>query len=321
MSNSGNTSFSQTAAEIIADSLTLLGVYGQGDTVSAADTTFCMNILNKMVKNWEGQGIHLWTANEAAIFLTVGQQSYRTGATDTDVGGVDPIFNSLTVNASGNTLSVQSTVGISIGDNIGIQLSTNVLQWTTVATIPDVNTITTVANLNAQALAGGSVFSFTTRLDRPLQIINARFWAQGGGFERPIEMQGRTQFMYLPNKTQTGKAVAAFYAPKVNDSFFYVWPVADSCGDCIRISYVRRIDDFNTTADSPDLPQEWLECITYNLAVRVAAAYGIATSKLNPDISTIAQSSLAEMSMYDSEPSSLHIVPNYDYYSNYNERN
>jgi hypothetical protein len=313
MSTSNSTSFNQTASQIIADSLTLLGVYGQGDTVSSADIAFCMNILNKMVKNWEGQGIHLWTANEAAIFLTVGQQSYKTASTDTDIGGVDPIFNYLTVNASGNTLTVPSTAGVLIGDFIGIQLSTNVLQWTTVATIPDVNTITTAANLTAPALAGASVFSFTTRLDRPLQIINARFWAQGGGFERPVEMQGRTQYMYLPNKMQTGKCVAAFYAPKVSESYFYTWPTADSCGDCIRISYVRRIQDFAATSDNPDLPQEWLECITYNLAVRVASAYGIATAKLNPDISQIAAQSLAEMSMYDSEPGSLHIVPNYNF--------
>jgi hypothetical protein len=124
---------------------------------------------------------------------------------------------------------------------------------------------------------------------------------------------GRDEFMQLPNKPQVGPCVSYYFAPKVSDAWFYTWPTADDVNSCIKFSYLRRIQDFVASTDNPDLPQEWLEPITYNLAIRIAPAYGIATQKLNPDISVIAQSSLQEMQLWDSEEGSYRICPNYRY--------
>jgi hypothetical protein len=312
MSTSNTTTFNQTASQIITDTLCLLGVYGQGDTVSTNDFNFCLNILNKMIKGWEGRGIHLWCQSEGALFLTLGQQSYGIASADTDIAGDSPSINVSTATATGVTISLASTTGIKVNDNIGIQLDIGTIQWTTVTTINSTTQLTINNTLTSQSSAGNSIFSFTTRVDRPLMITNTRFYAQGG-FERPIDIVGRDQFMMLPIKSQTGKANQAYYSPHVSDCTMYLWPVADSVGDCLKFSYVRRIQDFVASTDNPDLPQEWLETITYNLAVRVASSYGIATQKLNPDISTIAAQSLEMMEMFDAEPGSLHIVPNYDY--------
>lgn len=312
MTTSNSTDFSLTRDQIITQALNLLGVYGQGDTVSTNDISFAATALNMMIKSWEGQGIHLWTSAEAALFFTLGQQKYSLASSASDITGDYPIFNLLTSSASGSSLIVSSTTGITANDNIGIKLDSGVIQWTTVASIVDSVTINLNASLSSTASAGNNVFSFTNRTDRPLEISSARY-RYVDGTERPLNKKGRDDFMKVPLKTTTGKANQYYYAPKVNDAWMYLWPTADDVGDCIRFSYSRRIQDFDASTDTPDLPQEWLEAIVYNLAVRLAPGFGIATGKLNPDISVVAQTSLMQMQLWDSEEGSLNVVPNYRY--------
>jgi len=312
MTTSNSTDFILTRDQIITQALNLLGVYGQGDTISANDISFSATALNMMIKSWEGQGIHLWTSSEAALFFTLGQQKYSLSNTSSDITGDYPIFNLLTSSASGSNLIVNSTVGINVNDNIGIKLDSGIIQWTTVLSIPDATTINLNASLSGTASTGNNVFSFTTRTDRPLEISSSRY-RYSDGTERPLNKKGRDDFMKVPLKTTTGKANQYYYAPKVSDAWMYLWPTADDVGDCIRFSYSRRIQDFDASSDTPDLPQEWLEAIVYNLAVRLAPGFGISTGKLNPDISMIAQTSLMEIRLWDSEEGSLNIVPNYRY--------
>ena len=42
----------------------------------------------------------------------------------------------------------------------------------------------------------------------------------------------------------------------------------------INIRYRRPIEDFDSAGNDPDFPQEWLECLGYNLAVRIAPQFG-----------------------------------------------
>lgn len=313
MTTSGITSFEQTRDQISTDTLTLLGIYGTGDTPSTVDLSFCANILEKMVKGWEGQGIHLWTATEATLFLTLGQQKYSLASTATDVIGDYTIFNTLTNAGVGSSIVVTSTVGIKVNDNIGVVRDAGTIQWTTVSSVNvDGVTLGLNAPISGSASAGNQVFSFTNRTDRPLMLTSVRFRSLGG-YERPIEIMGRTDYMNISSKTSTGPVNQVFFAPKVSDAWLYTWPCCDTIGEVLNVSYIRRIQDFNSANFNADIPQEWLETITYNLAVRIAPAYGISTQKLNPDISAIAQSSLAQMQLFDGELGSLRVNPNYDW--------
>jgi len=311
------TSYNQTVSQIITDSLSLLGVYGQGDTVSTNDYNFCLNLINKMVKAWEGRGIHLWTSVEGAVYFTVGQIFYDLASTSTDHAGQDPIFNQLVTTCNSSLVNVGSTFMMKVGDHIGIQLDSNVLFWSTIATIVDGANVTMNAGVPSTASNGNSVFSYTLEMDRPLMIINnsVRYYNQSG-VERPIQLRGRSEFMAIPNKSVEGQANQAFYSPHVSDARIYIWPTAFSVGDCLRFSYIRRIADFVNSTDTPDLPQEWLECLTYNLAVRAAPSYGLILEKVNPDISAIASQSLQAMELFDSEDGDLNICPNFDFSDN-----
>ncbi len=308
MSTSGSTDFTQTRDQIIADALAILGVYGAGDTVSSNDTSFCSNILNKMVKGWEGMGIHLWKEKEAALFLTLDQQRYSLLSSSSDRAGINPIFTSVDIDSSGTSVTVDSSTGMAVSDNIGIVMDNDTIHWTTITAITG-DTLTINSALTDTASAGNNVFVFTTRVDKPLHITAARF-RNADGTERPLMLDGRKKFMNMPNKDMTGKANLAYFSPQLSDMLFYVWPVADDVNDCITFSYIARIEDFDSASDNADLPQEWLETITYNLALRVAPAFGVDLRKKSPDVEMMAVQSLEQMKLWDAEEASLHVVPN-----------
>lgn len=314
MTTSGSTNFSLNRDEIIQQSLVLLGVYGQGDTISQNDYDFCAKNLNMMVKAWEAQGVHLWTYQEGAIFLSEGQEVYSINSGASDIAGDDVIFTTLSADASGTSITVESNANMNIADNIGIKLDDNTIQWTTISSLSSTDTVNLNASLTGDASENNNVFVFTNRIDRPLEITSARY-KYANGTERPIKKLGRDKFMKIPNKDAIGPSNQFYYSPKVSSALFYTWPTCDDVGDCIKISYIRRIQDFDSSSDTPDMPQEWYEPIVYNLCIRNAPSYGISTQKLNPDISIIAATSLEEMKLWDAEEGSIIVCPSYDYYN------
>ena len=69
MATSGSTDFNSTRNEIIYDALRRINVLGENEIASAYDLELTNRVLNRMVKAWEAQGIHLWTKSQAVLFL------------------------------------------------------------------------------------------------------------------------------------------------------------------------------------------------------------------------------------------------------------
>src|SRR3990167_9187035 len=83
MATSGSTNYTQTRNEIIQDALALIGVYGIGRTISAEDTNFTSNMLNKMIKTYHAQGLHLWAKEEGYLFVADNTGSYTLSSDST----------------------------------------------------------------------------------------------------------------------------------------------------------------------------------------------------------------------------------------------
>lgn len=168
-------------------------------------------------------------------------------------------------------------------------------------------TITIVANQYLYTLNSSNY----PTIGRPLNIINCRYH-YSSGLERKMKKLGRGEYDTLPTKTtSTGASTAFYYSPQLTSGLLYVWPVPQDTTDSLAITYLTTIDDFTSSNDNADFPQEWLECLTYNLAMRLAPAYGIVLAKVNPDILTLASASLLELQAWDSEEGSIKITPNY----------
>lgn len=68
-----------TARDIIADALLTLGVYGPGETISAADAAQGLTSLNDMLDSWSNESLTCYAILEQHFTLQVGVPSYTIG--------------------------------------------------------------------------------------------------------------------------------------------------------------------------------------------------------------------------------------------------
>lgn len=321
MATSNTITFNETRDQLITNALSLIGVVAAGEAVQPNDITFCANSLNAMVKAWMSMGIHLWTEEDGTLFFVNGQAQYNliagaTGAKSSD--GSNTVETTLATAAStGNTtVSVTTATGMNSGDHIGIVLASNVIQWTTINGAPVGTVVTLTTPMSGPASSSAQVFTYTTQCPRVLSIQSCRVRDEGN-FDRRIKIIPRQDYMMIPQKQLLGTPVILYYSPQLTEGTVYLWPTPQDVGQRLEFTYLRTIQDFDTGSDNPDFPQEWLECITYNLAVRVAPAYGINLSSGgingNPDILRQAAQYLDDLKAWDTEQPYIQWVPGYRY--------
>lgn len=320
MAVSGVITYNETALQIVTNALALIGHLGAGETPTTNDLTFCMAALNRMIKAWEGQGIHLWTEEEGTIYLVNGQTTYNlingggaTAAFASDGTGT-PVETTITtaIGSGANSVVVSSSVGMSIGDSIGICQTNQVLYWSTISGISGNTVSFSSGATTGPAPVGNGVFTYTTQLGRVLSIQQCRL-RDNGGYDRRIAMKPRKEYDNIANKFNTGAPVIVYYSPQISQGTVYVWPAPGDINQRIKCTYLRAIDDVTSSSQNLDFPQEWLECIDLNLACRIAPAYEVNLSSGgfsgNPDLLIQAKAALDAMNAWDAEQPWFQVFP------------
>lgn len=315
MSTSNTTSYNQTRDQIISDALQTIGRLGDDQTPSVNDITFCSGMLNKLLKSWEALGIHLWAYSFGTVFLRNGVGMYTLGSGgDQACDDSTLVETTLTSSGSGTSLALLTTVGMTMGDNIGICLDDNTTQWTTIASVDSLTGVTLNTGITGTASANNNVYSYTNNMGKVLKIIGASSRLQTGA-EVQCKILGRTQYQQISQKTvQSNAPNEIFYSPNINSGELFFWPIPNVVTTRLKISYLRALQDFDESTDNPDLPQEWLDALTMNLARRIAPAYGVDLSKVTSDIVNMAKESLGMLQLWDSEMGSVNIRPEEDTY-------
>lgn len=91
--------------------------------------------------------------------------------------------------------------------------------------------------------------------------------------DTPMTELAREEYFDLSNKASEGMPVNWYFDPQRAARTLYIWPVASTAiaaSTTLRYTYQRVIEDIDALSNDFDLPQEWLEAITYNVAVRLA---------------------------------------------------
>jgi hypothetical protein len=274
MATSGTKTLTTTRDKIIHGAFRLLAIKRVVEgRMQPADIHFAGEALNMMIATWQTENIGLWMNREATLFLQYNQSSYSLG----------PSGNHATLSAMNTTLgaaavlgaasiTVASIEGITDGDNIGIQLSTGYLQWTTVSGAPSGTTVTLAAVLTAAAVSGAMVYTYTTKIPRPMDINLIRRVDQNGN-ETPMQKATRERYMNQPSKTTLGTPVIAYHDPQMTNSKLYVWQVPSTVTNRIFFTAKVPMDFFINAVDNPEFPFEWYETIEHNLAVRLIPMY------------------------------------------------
>ena len=173
MSTSGSVNFNNTRNEIILAAYQMIGYVGyEESSVSSTAQTAAEGFLNRMIKDWQLDGIHLWKRAQCTLFLQADQVKYILGATDhcsetvveTTLGAAE---------ASGQTvLTITSTTGMTASDNIGIVLDSGSIHWTTISSVDSSTQVTVAVATTGAAASGNFVYTYTTRISRPHKILH-----------------------------------------------------------------------------------------------------------------------------------------------------
>lgn len=114
----------------------------------------------------------------------------------------------------------------------------------------------------------------TQTLDpRVVDVIEARRVYTDSDNELPLGRWERGQYIAYPNKDQLGTP-GAYYFQKNRDAVtMTLWPVP-MVDTTINFTTARVMWDVTDLSQNVDVPQEWLECVVYNLADRLATEWG-----------------------------------------------
>jgi hypothetical protein len=313
---SGSVNFNQTRNEIVADALVLLGAIEEGETPGAEANTYAVRQLERMVKHWQGQGIHLWSRREATLFVVPSTAAYELGPSSSHHAAEDNEIVRTTLSgdeASGQTvLSVTSSTDMAAADKVGIVLDDDTLHWTTIVTVDSSTQITITTALASAAASENKVYAFTNDLARPLRIIDVRRRDETNDQDTPIIVQSHEEYFRLPNKTNEGETNIVYYHPEHRNGrgTVYLWPVPETVDRTIRLSCVLPLQDFDASGNNADLPTEWLDTIVWNLAKRLLPSYGAAGQASAQMIVQGGTTMLNEMVQWDQEPESVYFAPN-----------
>lgn len=146
---------------------------------------------------------------------------------------------------------------------------------------------------------------------RAMRVLSVRRRKTSGSIDTPMIEWSRQEYYDQPNKTIDSVPTSFYYDPQTTAGTLYVWPrpsTATATDYTLQLTYLRRMDDFDGTADDADLPQEWLQALCYALAAELALKYGIAPD-LRMEINARASGLYDALSSWDNEPASIFLQP------------
>lgn len=304
MALSGSYDYGLITNSIISEALELLGIYVTGDDAINAHKESCRRTLEMMVKAWGAEGIGLWKLTEAALFLEYEQYKYTIGPSGDHCTDSWVKTEIATAASSGDSsITVDSDTGISDGDYIGIELDDDTLQWTTVNGAPAANVITLTDSLTDDVAIDNHVYTYTNKLQKPLRITEARIRIESEDdnddcSETFLDIKHRNQYMAISDKEATGTADLIYYDSKLNYGNLNIYPACDDVQNYLKFTARIPIMDFDEMANSPDLPQEWMLALSWNLAILIAPKFG---KTLMPEFMSQALAFKRSVALFDRE--------------------
>jgi hypothetical protein len=149
---------------------------------------------------------------------------------------------------------------------------------------------------------------------KPMRVLSVR--RRQSGIDTPLGMFSRTEYFDQPNKTASPSTpVNFYYDPQASTGTLYLWPAPSSSAASqftIHMTYLRRMNDLVTNADNLDMPQEWLEAVVYNLAVRLMPQYPVNDPNQGKLIVGMAADLYAGLQGWDNEPASVFLKPDFE---------
>lgn len=294
-STSGTYTFWTTRDDIIREAMLNLGLLEQDEVPTSAEVADCARKLNMIIKQLTGNidkapGFKMWQRMRGELFLSSTKYMYNLGAVGDNyaasVTGLafpsqyqqNQLKNNLALGATVLPLTSLSTLGININDKIGILIGSDYF-WTTVASfVPNVSVTIPAPGLPAAGQAGTYIINYTTKAQRPTEILTATL-RDINNTDTDLTRMTLEVYEALPTKTQPGfvqDPTAFYYEPRLSNNLGHFYIDCSGAQDVtkhIHIVGIRQVQDYNNPGDATDFPQEWHNALGWHLALNICGMF------------------------------------------------
>lgn len=245
MTTSGSYDFTSTRDQIINRALRIIGVVPQGETATAEQVKETAESLNSMVKSWQNEHIYLWSTELVTKTLTASSQVLGTD------GKNYTCLRSHTSAASNRPITGAdySTYWVESGSS-GVA-------WAT-------------------STAYSSIGDFDAANDT-LDILSA--FIRDGGNDWPLSIIPMHEFMNIWQKDRTGRPFVLALHKTIPAKTVYLYYQPDLTTYVLHYLRVRKLEDFDVGANTPDFPENWIEPLVWGLAANIAPEYNVKSDR------------------------------------------
>jgi hypothetical protein len=179
-----------------------------------------------------------------------------------------------------------------------------------------------VANTTQYILGGSSSVTMydslapsTAITDKPLKVVQGfyRNTQATPDIDVPLMVVSKQEYNMLGSKFSTGSTNTVFYDPKTTYGVLYVYLTPDaSTATNTELHLIAQmpLNDISSGTDIPDFPNEWMNCLVWNLADQLSIEYGVPMNH-RQEIATRARSYRETLENWDTEASSTYFQMDY----------
>jgi len=294
--------YTKTAGDLIRDALRVANISGIALQVDETDFEQGRVTLNDILAWLQTKQIHLWSETEAFLPLNPNQNRYSFPGdhaftnyvcTETTAANEGPaIFDlngevllelddgALLVFEDGR-VRVETVTGMTVGDFVGIELPNGARWWDTISQVDaDELWFQTTNPLPSFINEGAVIYTYTTAIDQPVRILDARYAWDCEQDDTPTIQLARKDFYGQPSKNTVGNMNTWYYDRQLSVGYFNVWPVAQNCNEVVKFTFIKPQYIPEDQAENVLVPPEWFLPLKNKLAAELGVTYAIDINKL-----------------------------------------
>jgi len=151
--------------------------------------------------------------------------------------------------------------------------------------------------------------------DKPLKAIQGyyRNMQTTPYVDTPVMILSKQEYNTLGSKYSTGVANSVFYDVKIRNGLLHIYLTPDAYTQTnLRLHLVVQLplNDVLNSSDIPDFPNEWMNCLIWNLADQLSIEYGVPLN-YRQEIMARALMYKNQLTDWDVEASSTFFQPDY----------
>ena len=317
MALSGSVDFAVTRDDLIQQALQYIGALEEGATPDSTQLSESATLLNILIKHWEADDIHLWVREFGYIFPISDISKTSLGAEGGHAAASYVYTTTSAASISGaSTLTVTSITDMLNGDNIGFQLDTGKMQWTTINGTPSGSTVTLTATTISAVDSGAAVYVYTTKIGRPVTILDLWRRLSSDVTDTPMVRLSEQEYNDLPSKEIESTPIQWYHDTTLGfgasgypgNSDLYFWPRFENGLFVLMYRYTKPFDDLDAASNNVEFPQMWFLPLMLGLAWLLAGKHGIPIKERTLLFQEMTVAKLAALG-FDQEKGSLFIQP------------